>query len=192
MANPRAPGVTITERDISEVLVPAGTSIGALVGGAYTGPTNQRVLITNDKEFVQTFGVPKKGSDSEFTYYAALEFLKESGFLWFTRATVGTDTVGFVTSTSAGVVTEGTVTEKSSTALLAIAGYKEGNTPIKYESMERAAAACLTLLLQEKAMTMAIIGLENTQQQMSYIGLTFILKILKTLLLMRGGAELIL
>ena len=79
MANLRSPGVVITERDISEVIIPAGTSVGALVGGAHQGPTNQRKLITNDKEFVQTFGIPKTGAASEFPYYAALEFLKESG-----------------------------------------------------------------------------------------------------------------
>lgn len=145
MANQRAPGVNITERDISEVLVPAGTSVGALVGAAHQGPTNQRVLITNDKEFIQTFGVPLTGSANEFPYYAALEFLKESGFLWFTRVTGTTDTVGTVNITSAGATTAVLATEKSTTDLLALPAYKDGNTPTDYETIETVSGQVLTI-----------------------------------------------
>ena len=136
MANLRAPGLSITERDVSDVLVPAGTSVGALVGAAYQGPTNQRILITNDKDLIQTFGAPKTGSSSEFAYYAALEFLKESGFLWFTRATTSADVVGTVTFTTGGISSATSAAEKSSTQLFAVTGYEDGNTPIKYETIE--------------------------------------------------------
>jgi phage tail sheath protein FI len=138
MSNQRAPGVNITERDISEVLVPAGTSVGALVGAAYQGLTNQRVLITNDKEFVQMFGSPLTGAASEFPYYTALEFLKESGFLWYTRVTASTDKVGIVKITSAGATTANTEDELSTTSLLAVTGYEDGNTPTHYETIDKA------------------------------------------------------
>ncbi len=136
MANLRSPGVLITERDISEVIIPAGTSVGALVGGAHQGPTNQRKLITNDKEFVQTFGTPKTGAASEFPYYAALEFLKESGFLWFTRTTSSADTVGVSTVAADGTITSATESEKQTSTLLGTAGYEDGNTSINYETIE--------------------------------------------------------
>ena len=94
MANFRAPGIKFTESDISEVVTPSGTSVGALVGPAYKGPTNQRVLVTSTNDFYSTFGTPISGSANEFTYYAADAFLRESSFMYFVRTTTAADKVG--------------------------------------------------------------------------------------------------
>lgn len=116
MANFRAPGVSIKEVDISEVVAPAGTSVGALVGPAYKGPTNQKVLVTSNQDFINTFGAPTSGSSSEFHYYAALEFLKESGFMYYVRSTTSVDEVGYtaIDTTSSSAFSTGTITEGAS------------------------------------------------------------------------------
>ena len=72
----KAPGITRIETDLSEVAEAAGTSVGALVGGTDKGPTNRRVLITSNKQLVDTFGAPT-GSKHDMAIYAGLEFLKE-------------------------------------------------------------------------------------------------------------------
>ena len=96
------PGVYRSEIDLSEILVPNGISNGGIVINAPMGPVNRPVLITNDQEFVNTFGkpyfvsgasptgiggVPLQGFYPEYGYgsYAALEFLKESSVLYVVR-----------------------------------------------------------------------------------------------------------
>ena len=89
------PGVYGTEVDISEVVSPVGTSTGGVVIRTYKGPIARPVLVTSQKEFVDTFGSPVfvSGTTSadtdtpEYGYgsYAALEFLKESRFLYVVR-----------------------------------------------------------------------------------------------------------
>ena len=131
MANFRAPGVSIKEVDISEVVAPAGTSVGALVGPAYKGPTNQRILITSNQDFINTFGSPTSGTSAEFHYYAALEFLKESGFLYFVRSTTSADEVGYVSvsTTSSTELTSGSTSENKTS-------YTSANKPTDYEPIE--------------------------------------------------------
>ena len=131
MANFRAPGVSIKEVDISEVVAPAGTSVGALVGPAYKGPTNQKVLVTSNQDFINTFGTPTSGSSSEFHYYAALEFLKESGFMYYVRSTTSVDKVGYtaIDTTSSSAFVASSVTETATE-------YTSANKPTDYEPIE--------------------------------------------------------
>jgi phage tail sheath protein FI len=82
----KAPGIKRIETDLSEIVAPAGTSTGALVGPTSKGPTNRRVLITSDKQLIDTFGAPTC-ADTDMAIYAGLEFLKESNSLYFVRAT---------------------------------------------------------------------------------------------------------
>ena len=98
----KAPGVTRREIDLSEILVPTGISNGGIVVRALKGPVNRPVLISNDKEYIETFGEPiyTSGTGSpgtqteteklipEYGYgsYGALEFLKESSVLYVVRA----------------------------------------------------------------------------------------------------------
>jgi len=98
------PGVYRREIDLSDILVPAGISNGGVVIRSYKGPINRPVPISNDKEFIETFGAPvflsastttPAGQIPQYGYgsYAALEFLKESNTLFVARAydNTGTD-----------------------------------------------------------------------------------------------------
>ena len=60
------PGVVLNEVDISEVLAPAGTSIGVTVGKALKGLANARKLITTDKDMNITYGDPESDSTKDF------------------------------------------------------------------------------------------------------------------------------
>ena len=141
MAGFRAPGIRITEKDISEVIVPSGSSVGALVGPAYQGPTNQRILNTTNKEFFQTFGTPTSGVSSEFGYYAADEFLQQSGFMWFVRTTTSDDKVGTVEYTGTATASAAVFSEGSTADVLAAPGFEDGNKLDNYYPMETSANA---------------------------------------------------
>jgi phage tail sheath protein FI len=126
----KTPGVYTFEKDVSEVVAPAGTSIGAMVIESRKGPANRRVLINRDKELVTTFGIPKAVTDpSDLNFYAGLEFLKESDSLYVVRATSGTEAYSniFVSGAGFDTATSKTITEKSTTLLLATDGYDDGN-----------------------------------------------------------------
>lgn len=109
----RLPGVERIEKDISDVLVPQGVSTGAIVVRSITGKINKPIFISNNKEFVDQFGVPiftsgaktesgltalgltgndlKKIPNYSWSGYAALEFLKESSQLYVVRGWETTD-----------------------------------------------------------------------------------------------------
>jgi hypothetical protein len=91
------PGVYRREIDLSEILVAQGISNGGIVVKAKKGPVNRPVLVTNDKEYIDTFGEPiytsgyanteigKLTPDYGYGAYGALEFLKESTTLYVVR-----------------------------------------------------------------------------------------------------------
>jgi len=91
-----APGVYRREIDLSNILLPNGISNGGTVIRSQMGPIRRPVLVTNDKEFIETFGAPYyvSGASSatpltpEYGYgsYGAVEFLKESSTLYVVRA----------------------------------------------------------------------------------------------------------
>lgn len=103
----KTPGVYRREIDLSEILVPAGISDGGVVVRSRKGPINRPVLVTNDKEYIDTFGKPYYLSGTndtaeqssirtlipEYGYgaYAALEYLKESSTLYVVRSFSTTD-----------------------------------------------------------------------------------------------------
>ena len=113
-----SPGVYRREIDLSEILVPTGISNGGIVIRAPKGPINRPVLVTNDKEFIETFGEPiftSGSSDNEgmtetglipdygYGSYAALEFLKQSSTLYVVRDfTPNQDMYAAVEITSSG------------------------------------------------------------------------------------------
>jgi len=114
-----APGIRRYEIDQSEIISPTGTSIGGIVIRSKKGPIARPVLISNDQEFIETFGAPVFSSGTsisdtatpEMGYgsYASLEFLKESNALYVVRdydtgdkfASVLYDTNGSTSATSA-------------------------------------------------------------------------------------------
>ncbi len=90
MAISQAPRVQRKERDLSEVVAPAGTSVGATVGYAKQGIANSRVLNSTDQEWIEKFGTPIiDGVD--YSGYAAIHYLKESDSLFYVRATDGSE-----------------------------------------------------------------------------------------------------
>jgi len=110
-SNFKTPDVYTQEIDVSDILIPTGISNGGTVIRSKMGPINRPVLVTNDKEFVETFGEPvftsgalstesslKKSNGTNFSTreaqqipeygygsYAALEYLKESSSLYVVR-----------------------------------------------------------------------------------------------------------
>ena len=148
-----APGIYKQEIDLSEILVPTGISNGGVVVKAKKGPINRPVLISNDKEYIDTFGQPIYTSgigttnaedrlipDYGYGAYAALEFLKESSTLYVVRgygssdkyAGVKVDNSGStLSSASAGGITATTYTQgarlDSKTYIRAIEEFAVGN-----------------------------------------------------------------
>lgn len=123
----QGPNVYRNEVDQSDVASPTGTSVGAFVGKANQGPVNQRVQVNRDKELLQVFGNPSVSLG--YGIYGALEFLKESDNLYFVRATSGTEGYAHVGITTSGAASYGNIVANSSTALLSVAGYEDGNKP---------------------------------------------------------------
>lgn len=142
MASNRAPGVRIKEIDLSEVVEPAGTGVGAIVGRTPKGMTNQRVLTTSNKNFVAKFGSPVKGNSNEWPIYTALEYLKASDYLWFTRPAGENDEVGYATFSFDDSQFDNTKTapEAPSGGIYAVAGFEDGNKPNKYYPAEKTTA----------------------------------------------------
>ena len=99
-----APGVYRKEIDLSDVLISNGISNGGTVVRAKKGPVRRPVLVTNSKEYIETFGQPvyetglsetipaeaeiggKLVPELGYGSYGAIEFLKESSTLYVVRA----------------------------------------------------------------------------------------------------------
>lgn len=103
MANNPSPGSYVTEYDNSQYTRSASTSIGAIVGPAAQGPVMERVLVTNEAEFINTFGKPDPRQS--LMHYAALEFLSKSSRLYVTRIVNDSATRGPVPLTAAAMFT---------------------------------------------------------------------------------------
>ncbi len=120
------PGIIRIETDLSEIVTPAGTSVGAVVGEAKKGITNNRKLLSTDQEFVEVFGEP----DSillDFSGYGIIEYLKESNSAFYVRATDGTEQYANMTVGASGEISGAVITAADSTALLVSA--PDGNKP---------------------------------------------------------------
>lgn len=121
------PGFYREEIDLSEITSPVGTSTGALVIESDQGPVNRRVLITDDKSFVEVFGEP---DGSTFGHYAALQYLQSSDRLYVVRATSGSgelyaNTCVAAVASSASDTSAATITAGSSISSIAGA-YADG------------------------------------------------------------------
>lgn len=84
MTYPISAGVYTTETDQSFIVPAVANSIGAIVISADRGPSGERVLITSNKQFIDTFGKPNPNDPS---MYAALSFLQEASRLYVVRVT---------------------------------------------------------------------------------------------------------
>lgn len=76
-------GTYVSEKDLSQRIANASTSIGVIVGSSNQGPVMERTFVTTDQEFIAIFGKP----DPRYSYmhYCALAYLAESGKLYVTR-----------------------------------------------------------------------------------------------------------
>lgn len=83
MTTSNSAGVYVTERDISQRISAASTTIGAIVGISDRGPVMQRTLITDPKKFLAVFGTPNPRTS--LMHYSALTFLEEANRLYVTR-----------------------------------------------------------------------------------------------------------
>lgn len=123
-------GVYSTETDISEITQPVGTSTGGIVIRSKKGAINRIVSITDDKNYIDTFGAPVFTSGTiastagklipEYGYgsYAALEFLKESNALNVMRVAHSDDNFASVIFTSAGAPTTSGISAETSFTIM--------------------------------------------------------------------------
>lgn len=77
-----SPSVTTVETDTSFIVTSPAASIGAIVISADRGASDERVLITSNKNFIDVFGKPNPLDPS---MYAALAFLEDGNRLYVTR-----------------------------------------------------------------------------------------------------------
>ena len=79
----QSPGVYVKETDLSRIIATVNSTTAAIVGASNKGISNERVLITNAKDFVDMFGEPNL--EVSFMHYAALGYLTYGSQLWVTR-----------------------------------------------------------------------------------------------------------
>jgi hypothetical protein len=78
-----SPGIETREIDVGASIQEVGSSPGAAVLDAEWGPVDERVLITNETELINTFGEP---NDTNATrWFTAANFLNYSGALYVVR-----------------------------------------------------------------------------------------------------------
>ena len=90
MAANTSAGVYTREIDKSVRIEAASTSIGAIVGASDRGPVGARVLVTSERQFLDTFGTPSP--EVSQLHYHALAFLGESKQLYVTRVVANDNT----------------------------------------------------------------------------------------------------
>ena len=87
MAFQLSPGINVSEIDLTNAVPAVGTSEGAFVGTFRWGPTNERVLITSEKELASVYGKPYNSStwSNQQSFFSAANFLGYSNALYVTR-----------------------------------------------------------------------------------------------------------
>ena len=79
----QSPGVYTREANLSNIIQAVSTSSAAVVFASDKGKSNDRVLITNTRQFIEEFGEPD--SRKSYGHYAALAYLNEGNNLYCTR-----------------------------------------------------------------------------------------------------------
>jgi hypothetical protein len=79
-----SPGVNVSEIDLTTVVPPVATTVGAIAGVFRWGPLDQRVLVTSENDLVAKFGKP--ASINPETFFTAANFLAYSNALFVSRA----------------------------------------------------------------------------------------------------------
>ena len=82
-----SPGVTVTEKDFTNVVPAVSTTSAGYAGSFNWGPIEQRVLVANENELVNLFEEP---DDTNYKgWLAAANFLGYGGALTVVRGTCG-------------------------------------------------------------------------------------------------------
>lgn len=98
----QSPKVVVTEIDLSNSIEAASELSVALVGQARRGKAFERVLISNDRQFIDVFGDPKEGY---YLSYGALNYFEFGKAAWCTRVVPEDAQCACLMATSAGEVT---------------------------------------------------------------------------------------
>jgi len=84
MAINMSPGVDVRERNLNDIVRGVASSSAGIVGYSAKGSVDDRILVTNNQEFVEQYGEPDL-STGHFFHYAALEYLRTGSALWCLR-----------------------------------------------------------------------------------------------------------
>lgn len=79
-----SPGIYLSEEDLSVVTPAVPASVGAFAGRFVKGPVFKPVLITNELELVDIFGMPN--NDNYEHFYTVWNFLQYAGAIYVARA----------------------------------------------------------------------------------------------------------
>lgn len=79
-----SPGLNVSEIDLTTVVPPVATTVGAIAGVFRWGPLEQRVLITSENDLVAKYGKPTAINPE--TFFTAANFLSYSNGLYVSRA----------------------------------------------------------------------------------------------------------
>lgn len=79
-----SPGINVSEIDLTTVVPPVATTVGAFAGVFRWGPLDHRVLVTSENDLVSKFGKPT--SINPETWFTAANFLSYSNALYVSRA----------------------------------------------------------------------------------------------------------
>lgn len=110
-----SPGIYSSEKDISDIVPAVASASAALVGYSAKGSTNEIVLVTSDKQFIEEYGDPDPSSGHYF-HYAALAYLAKGNKLYCLRVVNGALYGGINIMKSDSVFTNAAFVTGSSTA----------------------------------------------------------------------------
>ncbi len=82
MAFQVSPGVLVKEKDLTNVIPAAATTIGAIAGQFSQGPIDEVTSISSEKELVETFGKP---DSTTFAYPLSDESANKNGLYFSLR-----------------------------------------------------------------------------------------------------------
>jgi len=102
MAFQVSPGVSVTEKDLTNVIPAVSTSSGGIVISAEKGPIDEITTISSEKQLLDTFGKPTADNFEE--WFTAANFLGYGNNLKIVRPTTGNLNAG----ASAGVLIKNT------------------------------------------------------------------------------------
>lgn len=79
-----SPGINVSEIDLTTVVPPVATTVGAIAGVFRWGPVDQRMLVTSENDLAYQCGKPT--SINPETWFTAANFLAYSNALYVSRA----------------------------------------------------------------------------------------------------------